>query len=82
MRWNSLFNGVAGQVQDLWIQGGKIVPPPSDPGVKPDATEQEIKAAAYRQLAKAPADEGYEEGFEGKYLETQKDEDAKGGESR
>jgi len=27
-------NGVDGQVQDLWIQGGKIVPAPSDPDVR------------------------------------------------
>jgi formylmethanofuran dehydrogenase subunit A len=31
-------NGVDGQVQDLWIQGGKIVPPPTDPDAKADST--------------------------------------------
>ena len=31
-------NGVDGQVQDIWIQGGKIVPPPSDPHVQPAST--------------------------------------------
>jgi formylmethanofuran dehydrogenase subunit A len=29
-------NGVQGQVQDIWIQGGKIVEAPADPQVKPD----------------------------------------------
>jgi len=28
-------NGVDGQVRDLWVQGGKIVPPPEDPAVRP-----------------------------------------------
>jgi formylmethanofuran dehydrogenase subunit A len=27
-------NGVDGQVRDLWIQDGRIVPPPSDPGTR------------------------------------------------
>ncbi|MDX1944364.1 MAG: formylmethanofuran dehydrogenase subunit A [Pirellulaceae bacterium] len=31
-------NGVDGQVQDLWIAEGKIVPPPSDPTVRPTRT--------------------------------------------
>ncbi len=31
-------NGVDGQVQDIWIQGGKIVEPPTDPDVKPTST--------------------------------------------
>lgn len=31
-------NGVDGQVQDLWIQGDKIVPPPHDPLVRPAKT--------------------------------------------
>jgi len=31
-------NGVDGQVRDIWIQGGKIVPPPSDPHVQPAST--------------------------------------------
>jgi formylmethanofuran dehydrogenase subunit A len=29
-------NGVNGVVQDLWIEGGKIVAPPTDPAVLPD----------------------------------------------
>jgi formylmethanofuran dehydrogenase subunit A len=29
-------NGVDGQVVDIWIQGGKIVPPPTDPEQRPD----------------------------------------------
>lgn len=28
-------NGVDGQVRDLWIRDGKIVPPPADPNVRP-----------------------------------------------
>ena len=28
-------NGVDGQVKDIWIEGGKIVAPPSDPTVRP-----------------------------------------------
>ncbi|MEX2174678.1 MAG: formylmethanofuran dehydrogenase subunit A [Pirellulaceae bacterium] len=31
-------NGLDGQVKDLWIQGGKIVEPPSDPTVRPTRT--------------------------------------------
>jgi formylmethanofuran dehydrogenase subunit A len=31
-------NGVDGAVQDLWISGGKIVAPPSDPAVRPTKT--------------------------------------------
>jgi formylmethanofuran dehydrogenase subunit A len=31
-------NGVDGQVQDLWIADGKIVPPPTDPQVRPTRT--------------------------------------------
>ncbi len=31
-------NGVDGQVQDIWIEGGKIVEAPSDPSVKPSRT--------------------------------------------
>ncbi len=31
-------NGVDGQVQDLWIQAGKIVAPPSDPQIRPART--------------------------------------------
>lgn len=31
-------HGVDGQVKDLWISGGKIVPPPSDPNVRPNRT--------------------------------------------
>lgn len=31
-------NGIDGQVKDLWIQNGKIVEPPSDPGVRPART--------------------------------------------
>lgn len=34
-------NGIDGQLRDLWIEGGKIVVPPSDPAVRPtvlDAT--------------------------------------------
>ena len=44
----------------------------SEKGVKPDATEQEYRKAAYGALA---ADEG----FEAKYLETQKSDESKGG---
>ena len=29
-------HGIDGIVMDLWIQGGKIVSPPSDVGVRPD----------------------------------------------
>src|SRR5262245_21275556 len=29
-------NGIDGKVQDLWIQDGKVVAPPDDPGVRPD----------------------------------------------
>lgn len=29
-------NGVNGVVQDIWVQDGKIVAPPSEPGVQPD----------------------------------------------
>jgi formylmethanofuran dehydrogenase subunit A len=28
-------NGIDGQVRDIWIQGGKIVAPPTDPEIKP-----------------------------------------------
>src|SRR5262249_59947598 len=31
-------NGIDGKVQDLWIQDGKVVAPPDDPGVRPDKT--------------------------------------------
>lgn len=31
-------NGVDGQVQDIWIRDGKIVPPPTEPDVCPDKT--------------------------------------------
>src|SRR5256885_1635290 len=31
-------NNVNGVVTDLWIQDGKIVAPPADPGVRPDKT--------------------------------------------
>jgi formylmethanofuran dehydrogenase subunit A len=31
-------NGVDGQVKDLWISGGKIIEPPSDPSVRPTRT--------------------------------------------
>ena len=31
-------NGVDGQVRDLWIQGGKLIPPPADPNVRPTRT--------------------------------------------
>lgn len=31
-------HGVDGEIRDLWIEGGRIVAPPSDPGVRPDAT--------------------------------------------
>lgn len=31
-------NGIDGQVRDLWISGGKIVDPPSDPYVQPERT--------------------------------------------
>ena len=31
-------NGIDGQVHDLWIQDGKIVPPPTDPEVRPTRT--------------------------------------------
>jgi formylmethanofuran dehydrogenase subunit A len=31
-------NGVDGQVRDLWISGGRIVEPPSDPSVRPART--------------------------------------------
>jgi formylmethanofuran dehydrogenase subunit A len=31
-------HGLAGQVKDLWISGGKIVEPPSDPSVRPTRT--------------------------------------------
>jgi formylmethanofuran dehydrogenase subunit A len=31
-------NGIAGEVRDVWISGGKIVAPPSDPAVKPIRT--------------------------------------------
>jgi HK97 family phage major capsid protein len=47
----------------------------SEKGVKPDASEQEYRKATYAALA----DEKGHPGFEAKYLETQKDEDTKGG---
>ena len=31
-------HGIDGEVRDLWIAGGRIVPPPTDPGVRPDRT--------------------------------------------
>jgi formylmethanofuran dehydrogenase subunit A len=31
-------NGVDGQVKDLWISGGKIIEPPSDPSIRPTRT--------------------------------------------
>jgi formylmethanofuran dehydrogenase subunit A len=31
-------NGISGQVRDLWIEGDKIVEPPSDPTVRPTRT--------------------------------------------
>ncbi len=31
-------NGIDGEVRDLWIDGGKIIPAPSDPSVKADRT--------------------------------------------
>ena len=36
-------NGVDGEVKDIWIENGKVVEPPSDPGAKPDRT---VDAAA------------------------------------
>ena len=37
-------NGIDGQVKDLWISGGKIVEPPSDPAVRPDARRSTPRA--------------------------------------
>lgn len=31
-------NGIDGQVRDLWIRDGKLIPPPSDPNVRPTRT--------------------------------------------
>ncbi|MEM9353513.1 MAG: formylmethanofuran dehydrogenase subunit A [Planctomycetota bacterium] len=31
-------NGVDGEVADLWIEGGRIVAPPTDPAIKPERT--------------------------------------------
>lgn len=31
-------NGIDGQVHDIWIEGGRIVEPPRDPGIKPART--------------------------------------------
>ena len=31
-------HSVDGQVRDIWVRDGKIVPPPSDPHTKPDRT--------------------------------------------
>src|SRR5687768_3994817 len=31
-------NGIDGQVKDLWISGGRVVEPPSEPGVRPART--------------------------------------------
>ena len=31
-------NGIEGEVRDLWIEGGRIVSPPADPGTRPDKT--------------------------------------------
>jgi formylmethanofuran dehydrogenase subunit A len=31
-------NGIEGQVQDLWIQDGKLIAPPSDPTLRPSRT--------------------------------------------
>ena len=31
-------NGIEGQVQDLWIQDGKLIAPPSDPSLRPTRT--------------------------------------------
>ena len=36
-------NGLDGQVHDLWIQHGKIVPPPQDDTVRPARTLDEIR---------------------------------------
>ena len=37
-------NGVDGEVKDIWIENGKVVEPPSDPGAKADRT---VDAAGY-----------------------------------
>jgi formylmethanofuran dehydrogenase subunit A len=29
-------NGIDGRVQDIWLENGKVVPPPDDPDVRPD----------------------------------------------
>ena len=31
-------NGIDGEVRDLWIADGWIVPPPTDPAVRPTST--------------------------------------------
>lgn len=31
-------NRIDGQVRDLWIEGGRIIPPPSDPRIRPQRT--------------------------------------------
>ncbi|MCA8996133.1 MAG: amidohydrolase family protein, partial [Planctomycetaceae bacterium] len=31
-------NQIDGEVRDIWIQDGKVIPSPSDPGTKPDRT--------------------------------------------
>ncbi len=31
-------NGISGQVRDLWVEGGKIIAPPTDPTVRPTRT--------------------------------------------
>ena len=31
-------NGIDGQVKDLWIRDGKVVEPPTEPGIKPTRT--------------------------------------------
>jgi formylmethanofuran dehydrogenase subunit A len=31
-------NGIDGEIRDIWIEGGKIIPPPSDPAVRPTRT--------------------------------------------
>lgn len=31
-------NGIDGEVRDLWMQDGRIIPPPDDPAIRPDKT--------------------------------------------
>ena len=37
-------NGIDGEVRDLWIADGKIVAPPTDPTVRPDARRSTPRA--------------------------------------